>query len=436
MSSTAKKIQIYADHGGSGLWSDGSLLEPEAVGLDPTLATLLKQWCESLEVIEETPGTFDWAGFNATGKALAARVAEALGAGYSVEYLEEKKDANDPGGAALARLLREPLPDDTHIQSLDLHLAPPCAGWTRLWLLANSWTLPARIALSDCFDPFPDICNWLKTVAEDALPSLVEINEEGHTCELVVRRTVGAPASADAVDVLVLGAKWEGEPLVGRRVRLFGARTTRWELVETFTNLLERWFRDHRTNPGWFSESGENSDAALYLAEIYTTLAAVRADLAAHHAKIQEQAQVRLKAEATPREEENRRVEELRAFKQQPAEQLYELFGWYKLAALAGHRAVELGSEYAREGRVEKMQTDGKVVTGLVRGTRDTPYAVRLSYKEESETKSFLEKRQIHDCDCPVGVEGRLCKHGVALAFVWCREKRLKQAGQAKQAGR
>ena len=79
--------------------------------------------------------------------------------------------------------------------------------------------------------------------------------------------------------------------------------------------------------------------------------------------------------------------------------------GTVDVAGLAGRRAYERGLEYARGGRVHVDAPTGGVVTATVAGT--TPYAVTLG---------FGPSGLVHECSCPVGADGRFCKHLVAVA--------------------
>jgi len=75
--------------------------------------------------------------------------------------------------------------------------------------------------------------------------------------------------------------------------------------------------------------------------------------------------------------------------------------------ALAGARSFERGQLYAASGRVGKrVGTDGSV-TAKVAGT--SSYKVKLWVEGGA---------RYSECFCPVGVDGRFCKHAVAVALV------------------
>ena len=78
------------------------------------------------------------------------------------------------------------------------------------------------------------------------------------------------------------------------------------------------------------------------------------------------------------------------------------------LLELAGERAFARGTGYRQDGRVTALAEAGDGVTAEVAGT--AVYHVRLW---------DAQGRVGYDCDCPVGLELRFCKHCVAVALAW-----------------
>ncbi len=76
-----------------------------------------------------------------------------------------------------------------------------------------------------------------------------------------------------------------------------------------------------------------------------------------------------------------------------------------QIVKLAGTAAFSRAFIYQQEGRVEGLLRSGSTVAATVRGT--VPYRVKLTFGS-SPTWS---------CDCPVGDEGKFCKHCAALAI-------------------
>lgn len=83
-------------------------------------------------------------------------------------------------------------------------------------------------------------------------------------------------------------------------------------------------------------------------------------------------------------------------------------FGRRAVAALADRRSFERGLLYAANGRVGRQTVTSSSVKAKVRGS--SSYQVKLWLDDDDEPA--------YDCSCPVGLEGRFCKHAVAVALV------------------
>ena len=83
-------------------------------------------------------------------------------------------------------------------------------------------------------------------------------------------------------------------------------------------------------------------------------------------------------------------------------------FARRSVEAMADRRSFERGLLYAANGRVGKRTVTASTVKAKVRGS--SSYRVSLSLDNHDEPA--------YDCSCPVGQEGRFCKHAVALALV------------------
>ena len=75
---------------------------------------------------------------------------------------------------------------------------------------------------------------------------------------------------------------------------------------------------------------------------------------------------------------------------------------------MAGGRFFERGEAYHASGAVKSIRAKDGGVAAIVDGTRR--YRVRLRV-EDGELE--------HDCSCPVGYEGDVCKHCVAVGPAW-----------------
>ncbi|HEV2361050.1 MAG TPA: SWIM zinc finger family protein, partial [Acidimicrobiales bacterium] len=86
-------------------------------------------------------------------------------------------------------------------------------------------------------------------------------------------------------------------------------------------------------------------------------------------------------------------------------EELGERLSLEQIEKLAGNSTLDRAMSYQEQGRVEAVHRTGSTVTALVRGT--VPYRVKLDLRAPPEWS----------CNCPVGVEGKFCKHCAALAI-------------------
>lgn len=82
----------------------------------------------------------------------------------------------------------------------------------------------------------------------------------------------------------------------------------------------------------------------------------------------------------------------------------------------AGEKAFWRGEAYFRSGAVRSLSIDGKMAGAYIFGTRR--YSASLSFDERHGLES--------ECDCPLGIDGVVCKHVVALGLAWL-EKIMEQ---------
>ena len=91
-----------------------------------------------------------------------------------------------------------------------------------------------------------------------------------------------------------------------------------------------------------------------------------------------------------------------------PGRAFRNAFARREVATLADRRSFERGLLYAANGRVGKRTVTESSVKAKVRGS--SSYQVRL-WLDDDDEPAF-------NCTCPVGQEGRFCKHAVAVALV------------------
>jgi len=90
-----------------------------------------------------------------------------------------------------------------------------------------------------------------------------------------------------------------------------------------------------------------------------------------------------------------------------PGRAFRNAFARRPLEAMADRRSFDRGVLYAANGRVGKRTATELCVKAKVRGS--SSYQVKLSLNDGEPG---------FDCSCPVGMEGRFCKHAVAVALV------------------
>ena len=89
------------------------------------------------------------------------------------------------------------------------------------------------------------------------------------------------------------------------------------------------------------------------------------------------------------------------------------------LEALVGARTFERGERCLRGGRVLAIKATKGQLLGSVRPSeaRRADYGVRIWIKDDGIA---------YHCSCPVGSEGRFCKHAVAVALAFVEEAKRK----------
>ena len=77
-----------------------------------------------------------------------------------------------------------------------------------------------------------------------------------------------------------------------------------------------------------------------------------------------------------------------------------------QLKRLCNDRSFARGEAYFNEGRVRNLAEEDGVLIAVVSGQKD--YRVKLRW-DDSEVE--------YSCNCPVGLDGKFCKHLVAAGL-------------------
>ncbi len=103
---------------------------------------------------------------------------------------------------------------------------------------------------------------------------------------------------------------------------------------------------------------------------------------------------------------------------------LHSYISEFTLRRLAGAQNYRRGSEYFQEARVRTLTEKNGSITASVQGAEK--YRVQIKIDKVSTELEF-------SCSCPVGAEGKFCKHLVAAGLQWLAKQ---EGNSGKQSGR
>lgn len=144
---------------------------------------------------------------------------------------------------------------------LSVHFGYPSHGWTLLSLL-GAFNGSVVIHLSDVFDPFVGMVNWLKAIDAGQLPATLRINEDGSHKELVVKPYAGRFADLSDIEFRVTGDAWNPDQRRAEIACYYLGRGTRSQLLGEFCRRLEAWLREDYYPPDWDDRGGDWWDEA------------------------------------------------------------------------------------------------------------------------------------------------------------------------------
>lgn len=134
---------------------------------------------------------------------------------------------------------------------ISAHFGYPEDGWVLMSLLTTAYNGSLVIYLSDTYDPFWDMIDWLKAIADNKLPASLNINEEGSYKELIVRPYLGCYSEYADIELRVNGDFWDEDKKASQERCYFLSRANRSQLIDEFTRRLDQWLREDYDPNGW-----------------------------------------------------------------------------------------------------------------------------------------------------------------------------------------
>jgi uncharacterized Zn finger protein len=106
---------------------------------------------------------------------------------------------------------------------------------------------------------------------------------------------------------------------------------------------------------------------------------------------------------------------------------LHQYISEFTLRRLAGSQGYRYGAEYFHESRVRSLKEKSGGITASVMGSEK--YRTQIKVDKTSRELEF-------SCSCPVGLEGKFCKHLVAMGLQWLdKQQKDSTKGAGKKAG-
>jgi hypothetical protein len=162
--------------------------------------------------------------------------------------------------------------DPFWICKLSVHLGYPEAGWTPLSLVATFYDGSLTVNMSEVYDPFWRMIDWLKAIADNQLPASLEIDEEGSRKKLIVRRYEGRYAEFADIEFRVIGDNHNEITDEVQEGCFFFCLTTRSHFVREFCRRIESWLQHDYDPEGWHKawreDDPENPFANLHNLDI------------------------------------------------------------------------------------------------------------------------------------------------------------------------
>jgi hypothetical protein len=131
-------------------------------------------------------------------------------------------------------------------------------GWVLMGLIATGYNQSLVLHLSNTFDPFEKLLEWLGAIAEGKLPATLRIDEEGVEKELIVSAYTGNYRAYSDIEFRVIGTVWDGEAKRDVWRRLLLVRLKREQLLNEFCGRFERWLAEDYVVEDWHPTAKED----------------------------------------------------------------------------------------------------------------------------------------------------------------------------------
>jgi hypothetical protein len=136
--------------------------------------------------------------------------------------------------------------------------------WVLLSLLTTAYNRSLVVHLSDAFDPFWDMIDWLKAIAGNELPASFTVDEEGNCKEFIVRQYSGRFSDDCDIEFRINGDHWIEESEKYEEACYFISRCSRAQLLDEFARRLESWLKEDYDPDAWNRSLREDNPANPY----------------------------------------------------------------------------------------------------------------------------------------------------------------------------
>ncbi len=133
----------------------------------------------------------------------------------------------------------------------------PRYGWIDMVILCDAGTNLCRVRLSDVFDPFPDMLDWLCNIARGNLPALLTIDEEGQLKHLLARALPEFKETGHDVELRIIGDGYDELKQCPTLESFFLTRINRRQFLREYHRCLKSWLENVYDDSQWHIRASE-----------------------------------------------------------------------------------------------------------------------------------------------------------------------------------